>query len=248
MVEQSISGELSRFAHGTISFEIKDEDQGVYAGQTLNGAILVNMSQEFEAKSIHVQLFGCEETSFTLTNEKGVKSKFAASYDIVNISFKVKDTNYDVQPAGQYWYPFEMIVPDWLPTSTMLYTDKDSAFFQVRYELRAYFEPVHTKDWAVNLSSATRVSLFRGQRSLFISQPVKEFPPLKLTAQLEDVIGGVWGMGSTKCTTQIIFSQNEFYTGNKATVRIICDNSQCDKPVKSFKFKLLKRYLGLNQE
>jgi hypothetical protein len=54
MVEQSISGELSRFAHGTISFEIKDEEQGVYAGQTLNGAILVNMSQDFEAKSIHV--------------------------------------------------------------------------------------------------------------------------------------------------------------------------------------------------
>lgn len=55
-------------------------------------------------------------------------------------------------------------------------------------------------------------------------------------------------MGSTRCTTQIIFTQNEFYTGRKATVKIICDNSQCDKPVKSFKFKLHQRYLGLNQQ
>jgi len=72
-----------------------------------------------------------------------------------------------------------MIIPDWLPTSTLLVNDKDNTNFQIMYELRAYFEPVHMKDW---VSPEEKISLFRGARSIFVNQPAKVFPQLKLTS------------------------------------------------------------------
>jgi hypothetical protein len=41
--------------------------------------------------------------------------------------------------------------------------------------------------------------------------------------------------------------KNEYFTGQKAQIRIVCDNSQCDKKVKSFKFKLFKEFFGMDQ-
>jgi hypothetical protein len=104
------------------------------------------MTQKFEAKSIHLSLFGCEESSFILTNEQGVQTRFSAQYEIIKLSFHVKDTNDEVQPAGQYWYPFELVIPDWLPTSTIFCSEKDHTQFQIRYELQAHFEPVPKKE------------------------------------------------------------------------------------------------------
>ena len=132
MVESSqavAKPDAARFEHGTIQFEIKDEDQGIFAGKSVTGAILVNMTQQFEAKSIHLCLYGCEESNFTLTNEAGVKSKFVAKYEIIKLSFHVKDTVDEVQPAGQYWYPFELMIPAWLPTSTIFTAEKDNTQF-----------------------------------------------------------------------------------------------------------------------
>jgi hypothetical protein len=68
----AVTTDFGRFEHGTIQFEIKDEKEGITAGETLSGAILVIMSQPFEAKSLHLSLYGCEESSFTLTNEQGI--------------------------------------------------------------------------------------------------------------------------------------------------------------------------------
>lgn len=87
------------------------------------------MTQQFEAKSIHLSLYGCEESSFILTNEQGVQTRFAAQYEIIKFSFHVKDTVDEMQPAGQYCYPFELIIPDWLPTSTIFSAEKDNTNF-----------------------------------------------------------------------------------------------------------------------
>lgn len=51
-------------------------------------------------------------------------------------------------------------------------------------------------------------------------------------------------MGKSESTTEIIFEKNEFYPGEKAKVRIICNNSNCSKKVKSFKFKIHREYKG----
>ena len=52
------------------------------------------------------------------------------------------------------------------------------------------------------------------------------------------------GLGATNSVSEIFFEKNEFYLGEKAKVRIMCDNSQCSNPVKYFKFKLHRSYEG----
>lgn len=59
-------------------------------------------------------------------------------------------------------------------------------------------------------------------------------------------IGGVFGLGSQKCTTSIHVEKNEFLTGEQAPIRIVCDNMKCDKAVKSFKFKLFRKFQCIN--
>lgn len=53
-------------------------------------------------------------------------------------------------------------------------------------------------------------------------------------------MGGLLGWGKTKSSSQIIFDKNEFYIGEWANVRVICDNVTCKKDVRAFKFKLIR--------
>ena len=52
------------------------------------------------------------------------------------------------------------------------------------------------------------------------------------------------GMGTSTCVSEIIFDRNEYYIGDTAKVKIICDNTKCAKAVRGFKFKLHRKHLG----
>ena len=54
-------------------------------------------------------------------------------------------------------------------------------------------------------------------------------------------IGGLAGLGTTTASASISIDRNLFCIGDKANVRVDMDNSDCAKPVKSFKFKLRRR-------
>lgn len=76
---------------------------------------------------------------------------------------------------------------------------------------------------------------------------IKEnFPIVNVKEDLNLDIGGVWGVGASKCLTSIHLEKNEFYSGQKAPIRIVCDNSKCDKNIKSFKFKLYRMYTAVS--
>ena len=71
-------------------------------------------------------------------------------------------------------------------------------------------------------------------------------PQLKLeqaitSSQLLSKVGGLMGFGSSVCTTTISFDRIHYYPGEKCTVKIVCDNTKCDKAVKSFKLKLKRK-------
>ena len=70
------------------------------------------------------------------------------------------------------------------------------------------------------------------------------YPNRDLKFVLKNSIGGFLGLGATNSVSEIFFDKNEYYLGEKAKVRIVCDNSQCDNPVKYFKFKLHRYYEG----
>jgi len=50
------------------------------------------------------------------------------------------------------------------------------------------------------------------------------------------------GMGKTEFTAMMTFSKNEFYVGEQAQVRIVCDNSKCAKDIRNFKMKLVRTF------
>ena len=68
-------------------------------------------------------------------------------------------------------------------------------------------------------------------------------PPIcqTLTSRIETRVGGLMGIGGSVCTTDIIFDRNQYYVGDQCAVKIICDNSKCNTPIKSFKLKLNRR-------
>ena len=61
---------------------------------------------------------------------------------------------------------------------------------------------------------------------------------------LRSEVGGFMGMGKTVCNSQIFLEKSQYHVGENINVRIVCDNSACDKAVKSFKFKLFRSYKG----
>ena len=67
-------------------------------------------------------------------------------------------------------------------------------------------------------------------------------PKRDLKFELKSKIGGFCGLGSTESFSTIFFDKNEYYLGETAKVRIVCDNSLCDKPIHCFKFKLHRKY------
>ena len=69
-------------------------------------------------------------------------------------------------------------------------------------------------------------------------------PPRPKMLNLKSEVGGFIGMGTTICNTQIFFEKSQYYLGEMASVRIVCDNSACEKDIKNFKFKLLRAYQG----
>lgn len=100
--------------------------------------------------------------------------------------------------------------------------------------------PVNAKDY---MNLAEQISSFRNERPIYIFKPPVENIVKNIPSELKQKIGGVMGWGSEFCTSRVIFEKNQYLPGEKAKVKIICDNSKCKKAVQSFKFKLKRKII-----
>lgn len=75
-------------------------------------------------------------------------------------------------------------------------------------------------------------------RSIYLNRPAEKQPPIEMKQTIKAEIGGVFGFGSDTCITDVYVEQNEYFLGERATVRIVCNNNKCGKDVKSFKLKV----------
>jgi len=98
--------------------------------------------------------------------------------------------------------------------------------------------------WAKN-SGEDAVSTFRTSRSIYVSREPSPAPKIELNKKLTCEVGGFMGMMADRSETTIYVDQNEYYLGEKAKVRVVCDNLKCSKSVKSFKLKISRKYIGL---
>lgn len=143
---------------------------------------------------------------------------------------------------GHYSFPFTFAVPEWLPASVLFAENKNNCErFEISYTLSAQFVPARHQDWA---DAKQTVSLFRGEIPVYIFRPAYEIQARNLKFNLKSKVGGLLGFGKSDCVTDIIFDKNEYYLGDKAKIKIICDNSKCSKAVRGFKFKLHRKIFG----
>jgi hypothetical protein len=52
-----------------------------------------------------------------------------------------------------------------------------------------------------------------------------------LKKKMSHNIGGLFGLGASQFTAEVLFDNNEFFANDKARLRVTCDNSQCRKAV-----------------
>ena len=241
---QSSSGGAKVFGGGQIFIQLQENQISFVAGQVIQGFVHINMQQAFDATNITVGLYGSEETYFRKRHRRG-KSHYYRDHtgfqEILAHIFPIQQFVDGPPPVGQYTYPFALQVPDWLPASMMLGGEHEQARLAIKYSIRAQFTPRTADGWA---SAKLGISAFRGTRMIYIQRPSMQFPKRDLKYSLKSDVGGFLGMGTSQCVSDIFFEKNEYYLGETANVRVICDNSACGKPIRSFKFKLHRHYKG----
>lgn len=100
--------------------------------------------------------------------------------------------------------------------------------------------PTDASKW---LDKQKSISPYRAVRKISIHRQVPDPLPnvTGLTSTIESKIGGLMGLGGDPCLTSVTFERNQYYGGDKVTVRIDCDNSKCSTAVKSFKLKFKRK-------
>ena len=79
---------------------------------------------------------------------------------------------------------------------------------------------------------------------IFFHEKKQAFQTRNIEFNLTFKVGGMFGVGKSESSTDFVFEKEEFYAGEEARVRIVCDNSRCSKAIKSFKFKVYRHIAG----
>ena len=142
----------------------------------------------------------------------------------------------------------------------MINKEPEVSVLKIQYFLEAEFTPINARDVTyesiivphpmipTKKTYRRRISTFHGLQLILIYQPEKKFPVRDLQLSLTSKVGGFFGIGSKEALTTIIFEKNEYYLGEKARVKIICDNSHSKNAVKHFKLKLHRKFIGFDNE
>ena len=217
------------------------------AGQTVQGFVHINQSVPFPATDLTIGLYGTESTYCQKHERRNKRTVIRDKYgmkEIIHLVFPIQHMDGMAQP-GQYTFPFALTIPDWLPASMVLAGQIEKGRLSITYSIQAQFTPANPDDWSAPGSNR---SSYCGSRVIFVYRPTLQIPTKDLSFSLVSEVGGFMGISATKCVSEIIFEKNEYYLGEQAKVKIICDNSACDKDVKSFKFKLHRYYRGDTSE
>lgn len=151
--------------------------------------------------------------------------------------FPIRTLKHNKQLApGEYSFPFSMQLPAWLPASFSMGADAESKL-QIRYFLKAQFVPFDE-----NINVALGISPYRCDRLIFIHRPATRIQKLNLEYFITSKVGGFMGLNKSYSSTDFLFEKNEFYPGEEIKVKIACNNSACDKAVRSFKFKIHREF------
>ena len=235
---------LDLYVGGTININLYNNVLGYNAGDAISGTIDIEIGEVFEAQDLVVEFKGVERAHLDTSEVISVKDYHREVKEIISMRQIVVQfpEGQNLQP-GQYSYSFQVFTPSWLPESSIFKTRKDR--FTVEYTLRAQFTP---RDPNLYVDHPTlpgkywNVSVFRGSRRLNIYQPYKEVEPKNYKLQIRSKVGRFNLFGSSsESICEVRFIKNQYYPGEMIDIWLDCDNSKCDKAVKSYKFKLFRQ-------
>lgn len=58
---------------------------------------------------------------------------------------------------------------------------------------------------------------------------------------MESKIGGLFGFSAQLCNTTVHFEKSQYYLGETIRLRVVCDNSACEKTVSALKVKVKRK-------
>ena len=108
--------------------------------------------------------------------------------------------------VGQYAFPFEIELPDWLPATSALADNEHSVLMQVKYQLIAQVEGEVNHLYMQPLSMG--ISKFRFERAINIHRREARVPLYGLRNSLKVDVGGFIGLASTTCTSSITLDKD----------------------------------------
>ena len=240
--------------------EFENAQKSIPIGRNVKGVIKVHLGEEFDGEQLTVTLKGFERTQFRPPTDD---TKFQAGKGTIRKSELVIDQCFVVHKfpsdsvisVGQYEFPFELFIPTWLNESVMLQADDNN--LSLTYYLTSQIEARSMQDLA-DVDSKT--SKLRTDATLYLYKPIDEdIEEVKtnqislagqaispsgdlLSKSMHVKIAGVVGMGSQDVSANISIEKDIFHPGEIINITVDIDNSRCSKKVKSYKFKLSRRY------
>jgi ubiquitin-protein ligase len=206
-------------------------------GQPIKGRVVLFQDKEFQGSSIMLGLNGSELTSFRKQSSDRT-CLYAGKFVFINASETIHTFEDGLSPQGKREYPFEVLVPEWLPSSTIYHSEFCNSLLKIRYGLWAQVIPTNSSDF---LDAKKTISIFRGSKEIYLFRAIIPVPVAEYRNQLVCKVGGLMGLGGSTSVTDVVFDRNQYYAGDTCKVRIVCDNMNCSVAIKSFKIKLKRK-------
>lgn len=114
--------------------ELQNNHLAYTAGQKIDGTVHVNLTQPVVDHDITIGLYGQEKVSFSKSHVNSSSKRtltrtahYRGEHPIITAEFKLTKFTDGPPHPGQYSYPFQLAIPDWLPDSLIFEGERECA-------------------------------------------------------------------------------------------------------------------------
>ena len=156
----------------TLFVEIVNGDVSFKAGSSVKGHIYFELGEGRDGQDdlpfgrrLNLYLKGFEETEF------GSATQHCGRGQIISEVFPIAEWRDDKKiKVGKYAFPFEIVLPEWLPASLCVAEPDYSIYMAIKYMLVAQIEDDTAELIYVARNSLLNLSLIRHERSLIVTR------------------------------------------------------------------------------
>jgi len=203
---------------------ITTDKPSYFQGDYVYGTISLNLLKDFPGNELYLKIKGKEETRWTEGSGKD-KSYYHGKKIIISHQFPLFKFNSVFISRGQYNFPFSIYMSPALPASF----SQTGIIAEVSYKIKGEIK-----------STDKSYKHFRNSQILHLKQMKNDAyaPPIANLKVAVDICC-CFGQGSTNIETRV--NKTNFFQGETAYVDCSVDNAQCDLPLTTVDFQLIRR-------